>query len=218
MKLRTLLALALVTPAVAGTLTAQTADGPCPGFYPNPQVGHYAEVQFTNAAGEGMLIRFAVVGSEAVDGRTHYWIEVVSEPPDIGENVIVQMLVPFYPFEHQDLKSYIVKLPGAPARQVPQDLLDQNSAQVATGSSWQKLCGSAEELGVEQVTVPAGTFNARHYRAGGDKTDEVWIADVPFGLVKLLQADSKMELIKHGTDAESSLTEKPVGLESQSRR
>ncbi len=165
-----------------------------------------------------MEIRFAVVGSEPVEGRTHYWIEVVSAPPEIGENVIVQMLVPYYPFEHQDLKGYIVKMPGAPARQVPQDLLDQIGAQAETGGSWQKQCASAEELGLEQVTVPAGTFSARHYRAGGGKTDEVWIADVPFGLVKLLQADGKMELIEHGADAESSITEKPVDLESQPRR
>jgi hypothetical protein len=109
-------------------------------------------------------------------------------------------------------------MPGAPARQVPQSLLDQIGAQAETGASWQKQCASAEELGVEQVTVPAGTFSARHYRAGGDRPDEVWIADVPFGLVKLLQADGKMELIKHGVDAESSIKEEPVGLESQSSR
>lgn len=130
-------------------------------------------------------------------------------------NVIVQMLVPNYPFEHQDLKGYIEKIPGAPARQVPQDLLDQIGAQAETGGSWQKKCASAEELGVEQVTVPAGTFSARHYRASGEKTDEVWIADVSFRLVNLLQAHGKIELVNYGTDAHPPVqrTTTAIGLE-----
>jgi hypothetical protein len=160
-----------------------------------------------------MLIRFAVVGSEVVAGRQHYWIEVISAPPVIGDNVIVQMLVPHYPFDHQDLKAYIVKMPGAPARRVPDDLLAQMGEQTQTGPSWRQLCGSTQDLGAERVTVEAGTFDTRHYRAGENLQDEFWVADVPFGMVKLIQADSRMELVRHGTDARPSITEEPLEME-----
>ena len=210
---RAFLALALSQLAMAASLPAQEQGGPCPNLYTNPKVGQYAELQFTNAAGESMLIRFAVVGSEMLNGREHYWIEVISAPPVIGDNVIVQMLVPHYPFDHQDLKAYIVKMPGAPARKVPQDLLAQIGEQTQTGPSWRQLCGSTEDLGAERVSVEAGTFDTRHYRAGPNKEDEFWIADVPFGMVKLIQADGRMELVRHGSDAKSSIKEKPLEME-----
>lgn len=210
---RTLALFALSLTATAAALHGQDEGGPCPNLYAAPRVGHYAELQFTNSAGESMLIRFAVVRSEMVDGREHYWIEVISAPPVIGDNVIVQMLVPHYPFDHQDLKAYIVKMPGAPARKVPEDLLAQIGEQTQTGPSWRQLCGSTQDLGAERVTVEAGTFDTRHYRAGENMQDEFWIADVPFGMVKLVQADSRMELVRHGTDARSSITEEPLEME-----
>lgn len=195
------------------TLAAQEQSRPCPNLYPQPKVGEFAELQFTNAADESMLIRFAVVDSEMVDGKQDYWIEVISAPPVIGDNVIVQMLVPYYPFESQDLDAYIVKMPGAPAQKVPEDLLAQMGEQTQTGPSWRQLCDSAEDLGRERVTVEAGTFDARHYRAGENKEDEFWVADVPFGMVKLIQADSRMELVRYGSGARSSIREKPLEMQ-----
>lgn len=209
---RTLLFLALFQATTASFLAAQEEAGPCPNLYPNPKVGEYAELQFTNTADESMLIRFAVVGSEVLDAREYYWIEVISAPPVIGDNVIVQMLVPHYPFDQQELKGYVVKMPGAPAQKVPQDLLAQISEQTQTGPSWRQLCDSAEDLGAERVTVEAGTFETRHYRAGESMQDEFWVGDVPFGMVKLIQSDSRMELVRHGTDAKSSIKEKPVEM------
>ncbi len=213
MTARAFLALALPLSAMSHPLSAQVPSGPCPNLYTTPKVGDYAELQFTNTTGESMLIRFAVVGTETVDGRQHYWIEVISAPPVIGDNVIVQMLVPYYPFDNRDLKAYIVKMPGAPARKVPQDLLAQMAEQTQTGPSWRQLCGSSEDLGAERVTVEAGTFDTRHYRAGENQKEEFWIAEVPFGMVKLIQADSRMELVRHGSDAKSSIKEKPLEME-----
>lgn len=210
---RAFLPLVFLSAATASFSAAQQETGPCPNLYPNPKVGEFAELQFTNAADESMLIRFAVVGSEMSDGGEHYWIEVISAPPVIGDNVIVQMLVPHYPFDNQDIEAYIVKMPGVPARKVPQDLLAQMGEQAQTGPSWRQLCDSAEDLGSESVTVEAGTFETSHYRSGENKQDEFWVADVPFGMVKLIQAESRMELVRHGTDARSSLKEEPLEME-----
>jgi len=214
---RALVVLVISQAVMSATLRAQDESAPCPNLYAKPRVGDFAELQFTNATGESMLIRFAVVGSESVNGREHYWIEVISAPPVIGDNVIVQMLVPHYPFDHRDLKAYVVKMPGAPARKVPEDLLAQIGEQTQTGPSWRQLCGSTQDLGAERVTVEAGTFDTRHYRAGENLEDEFWIADVPFGMVKLIQADSRMELVRHGTNARSSIKEKPLEMERPPR-
>jgi hypothetical protein len=190
----------------------QERAAPCPDIYPEPKVGHYADVRFTNADGESMVIRFAVVGAEEVAGQTHYWIEVVSAPPSVGGVVIVKMLVPYYPFENEDIKGYVVKMPGQPALRVPQEMLEAVVAQSSPGPGWTERCASAVYVGTEQVTVAAGTFTARRYRATDGESGEVWIADVPFGMVKLVQADGVMELLDFGDDAKPSITEEPVEM------
>jgi hypothetical protein len=208
----TLLGLSLACLPYAIHLKAQDTRGPCPNVYPMPRVGHYAEVVFSNPQGERMPIRFAIVGEEEVGGVPHYWIEVVSVPPAIGAEVIVQMLVPYYPFENADIADYVVKMPGQPAQRVPKKMLDA-LGDTEPGPGWKDQCATAEDLGMEPVTVSAGTFNAHHYRAGGERPSEVWIAEVPFGMVKLVESDGEMELVEYGADAKSSITEKPIDIE-----
>ncbi|KPK55568.1 MAG: hypothetical protein AMS21_13520 [Gemmatimonas sp. SG8_38_2] len=64
--------LALTAALFASNLYGQGAGGPCPNVYPEPRVGHFADVVFSNAQDERMPIRFAVVGKESIDGVTHY--------------------------------------------------------------------------------------------------------------------------------------------------
>ncbi len=204
------LALTSLLAVAAAVAAAQESAGPCPEIYPRPSVGDYAAVRFTNADGESMTIRFAVVGAEPVDGRQHYWVEVVSAPPGVGGTVIAQMLVPYYPFENDDIKGYIVKMPGQPALRVPKEMLAAVLERSGPGPGWTERCASAVYLGTEDVTVPAGTFTARRYKAAAGESGEVWIADVPFGMVKLVEPDGSMELVEFGTGARSSITEKPI--------
>ena len=206
------IALALMGLLFAGDLYAQGTGGPCPNVYPEPQVGHFADVVFSNPQDERMPTRFAVVGEEKVNGVTHYWIEVISVPPAVGAQVIVQMLVPFYPFENSDIAGYIVKMPGQSAQRVPVELL-ASLGDTDAGTNWEDQCATAVDLGVERITVPAGTFDARHYRAGGDTPTDVGFADVPFGMVKLFWSGGRMELESYGADAKSSITEKPIDVE-----
>lgn len=199
--------------ALSAELTAQVPAGPCPDLYREPQVGHYAELRFTNAADESMEIRFAIVGEESIDGRGYYWMEVVSAPPAVGAPVIAQMLIPHYPFEQAEIEGYVVKMPGQPALRMPRQMIAQLGADAAPGPSWRQQCAAAVDLGAERVTVPAGTFSARHFRAGDAEQAEVWMADVPFGMVKLVQPDGRMELLRYGSDASSSIDETPVELD-----
>lgn len=43
---------------------------------------------------------------------------------------------------------------------------------------------------IENVTVPAGTFSACHLvRADSEESKELWIGDVPFGVLKMISHD-----------------------------
>jgi len=211
--LRALIAAASIAAAIVAPsrATAQPA-GPCPEIYPDPVVGEYARVRFVSAEGDRSLIRFAVVGTDTADGGQHYWVEVVSEPPGMSGEVVVQMLIPFYPFDTQDIKGYIVQMPGAVPQRVPRQLLSQMLEASATpGTGWRQQCESARLTGTQQINVPAGSFRARHYEGAGEA--EVWLADVPFGIIKLVQPQGTMELVEYGTDARSSLSGEPEELQ-----
>jgi hypothetical protein len=207
------LLLAISWQLLAEPLQAQDSGSPCPAVYPAPRVGDYARMMFTNEAGESMLIRFAIVGQDDVQGKPHYWMEVVYAPPEIGDDVIAQMLVPYYPFENEDIRGYVVQMPGQPPQRVPLRMLEALGANTSPGPGWQEQCASAEDLGLERVTVAAGTFRARHYRSAEDDAGDVWIADVPFGIVKFVTASGRMQLVEHGSDAKSSITEEPIEIE-----
>jgi len=83
--------------------------------------------------------------------------------------------------------------------------MGQNNAAVDAA----RRCASAQVVGWESVTVPAGAIRALHLKNvdGG----EAWVArDVPFGIVKARPKDGgEMVLTGRGRDAKSSITEKP---------
>jgi hypothetical protein len=92
---------------------------------------------------------------------------------------------------------------------LPREVVQELDAAASPASSWHDQCTAAEDLGNERVRVRAGTFIARRYRAPGQNGD-IWIADVPFGMVRMTTADGEMELIRYGSDARSSIRERPI--------
>ena len=73
-----------------------------------------------------------------------------------------------------------------------------------------RACEAAESATKESISVAGGTFDA--FRVPLKRLGKViWVTpDVPFGVVKLADADGKgLELLAYGTDAESSITETP---------
>jgi hypothetical protein len=189
------------------------AQSDCTAIYPAPKVGEYAERKFTSTDEGIMTMRFAIVGEEKAGDRTHYWMEIMQDLPAAAGRLIVQMLIPHYPFEAGDIQDYIVKAPGQPALRVPRQMIEQLGADAAPGPSWREQCAASQDLGMEQVTVPAGTFNARHFRAEGNEPTEVWIAAIPFGMVKSVEPGVVMELVRYGSNASSSIKEKPEDIQ-----
>jgi hypothetical protein len=90
-------------------------------------------------------------------------------------------------------------------------MMGQKPGQDNAAFDWASRCSGAHVVGWESVTVPAGTFRALHVTT--DDAGEVWATrDVPFGLVKLHGKQGDLVLAARGTDAKSSITEKPLEM------
>ncbi len=191
---------------------AQTPAGACADVFRTPDVGEFALVRL-NSPNQDVDLRFAVIGAEAVDGVTHFWMEIVANPTGSEERLITQLLVPAYPFDVRDVEGYVLKIPGQPATRMPKSMIMQMGADAGAEMAWQRACAEAVDLGSGTVTVPAGTFDARHFRTRDeDGVDaDVWLSrSVPFAVIMMDHPDGKMELVEFGKGATTLLDEEPV--------
>lgn len=196
-----------------GSLSAQTASDVCRALS-DVSVGQWVEYRFSAApAEEPMTMYSAIVGTEDLEGVRHYW----HESKMLGEtgSMIIQMLVPGYPFNAEDTRRIIMKMGDQPAMDVSERMLGMMRGQ-GMGNDPVKdaieRCDELTEVGRESVTVPAGTFETLHLRySGDDSVMDMWVTpDVPFGMVKaMLPNQQEVLLVDHGTGAKSSITEAP---------
>ncbi len=214
--MRAFLTFVFVAYAVPSPLAAQTAAEACAALS-RITVGQWAEYKLTGqeSAGVPSQIRFAIVGTEAVTGKEHYWHEMKMET-GMG-TMIIQVLVPGYPYDQVQIQGAIMKMGDQPAMRMPAQMLGMMQSQGGDDLARDiaQKCGEAETVGWESVTVPAGTFRALHLRTTDDgDVSEVWIStDIPFGMVKLSGPQgTEMLLLGQGKDATSSITEKPQGM------
>jgi hypothetical protein len=168
-----------------------------------PVVGSWAEYQVKGKGEAPMKMKIAIVGKEG----TSYWYETVMQAQ---ERMVSKMLVSGNPSDRQNLKKMIVKTGNEQAMEMP--LMGMMGQQ--PGKS-QKSAGKVIDKGMETVTVPAGTFAARHmqYQEGSDIVD-AWVSEKvpPYGLVKSKAKDFEMVLAGSGTGAKSLITETPKKL------
>jgi len=201
---------ALATP----TLSAQTAADlvqVCKTVG-EAKVGQWASFDGTSASGAGKL-RLAVVGSERAADSTFYWFEVNFAGQDAGKSGVVQILAPTLASGSAAPRSLIVKIGPQPAMRVSGEMAGMMGQKPGENSAfdWASRCSGAHVVGWESVTVPAGTFRALHVTT--DDEGDVWASrDVPFGLVKLHGKKGDLVLAARGTDAKSSITEKPLDM------
>jgi hypothetical protein len=171
----------------------------------NATAGDWASYDFTDAAsGTNGSLRLAVVNRDASDS----WYEMKASTPE-GE-VLIQMLVPAFPFTPDQVTEVIFKAPGQPAMRLPSQMLGMMKDQMAGNPMFDfaENCAAAEDLGKETVKVPAGSFEAFHIRNPADQ-GEAWISlDVPFGMIKAV-GEATVILTGYGDGAVSSITEEP---------
>lgn len=211
----------------AAPAAAQTIDELCQRVRQMPAVGEWAQYRITSDKGV-MEIRMAIVGKEAVSGKDHYWMEMKTDAAQ-GQ-MIVQTLISVFPYDQADIQAMVMKMGGQPAMKVSGSMLSAMRGMMSqapnpgeTVRAALEKCNTAEIVGRETITVPAGSMPAIHFRATavGDK-GEGWVSpDVSgFGIVKMIWSEGgggEMVLLGHGKDAKSSITETPQEMPGMPR-
>lgn len=174
------------------------------------ELGQWAAYEISGEGTSGLnRLRQAVVGTEATDAGPLYWYE--RELTTTADSTLVQqVLVPSYPFDMQQAQAMIIKQGTDPAVRLPDEVLSLLRTQSSAGGvGGLESCERLEPIGWEEVEVGERVIRALHVRPPGGGT-EVWIADVPFGLVKAVEAGTTFLLVDFGEGATSSITEEPV--------
>lgn len=202
-----LLFLGLAASSGASSLGAQSLEDACSaiaGSSPGAWTEHV--VDSPNGTFD---IRFALV-----ENRGSTWYELRSRTA--AGTSILQLRVPGFPFRPGEIEEAVTKTGASPAIRLPDALVEQYKTTANTGpmADIEAQCRTAEVVGREDVTVPAGTFTTTHLRfpaSGGD----VWVSDaVPFGIVRGdVPGQGTTELAAHGRDAVSSITETPMSFD-----
>jgi len=157
---------------------------------------------------EKMESRFAIVGTE----EDHYWMEFEASMPIGNGAMVIRVLIPGWPYPEGSIKRAMMQMPriegmdSMPPMEMPPGAVqnDQLSEPIRIA------CEGIENGVVETVTVPAGTFSATRIALPSLGKD-IWLSPgVPFGLVKLADADNNGTiLVAYGSDAQSAITEMP---------
>jgi len=195
--------------SLVAPLAAQEAAEVCKSIG-HVTVGQWASYDATGSKGGGK-VRFAIVGSERRGDTTLYWFEISGA--GTGQSGVVQILVPGFDADVSGIRGMIVKTQGQPAMRMPEQMaamMGQQTGQNTPVLDIARRCGHAKVVGWETVRTPGGETRALHLQ---DADGEAWLArDVPFGIVKASGKNGELLLTGKGTDAKSSITEKPLDM------
>jgi len=185
-----------------------------------PVVGQWAEYLMTSTDEEPVTIRISIVGEE--DGAFWYEMQMTGEEED---GFVTKMLVSGDPEEQDNLKRLIIKGGDEPAMEMPVGGGGMMGGMMGMGGGeveeeeYETDSVMPSDLGMETVVVPAGTFEAHHWRVEDeDIRFDMWQAENvgPYGTVKSSSDDFEMVLTAYGDDAKSAITEEPEKFEMPS--
>ena len=173
-----------------------------------PEQGRWAEYKALYKD-DPYTVRYAVVGSEARGGKKLQWVEMRMTGDKTDRNMIYQMLVPNSLTELGEVQEIVFKPGDQPAMKMSGAMVNMIRGQLEQQSFYSKICKGVILVGKEKVTVPAGGFEALHFRSAEPAADSWVSAGVPFSLVKSSGKDYQVELAAQGSGAKSSIIEKP---------
>ena len=197
----------LVALGLVGSVAPLQAQTACELFdegMTNMTVGAYASYQLPDGT-----MKLAVVGTKDVDGVEYIWFEMAIEEEKKGASMIAKLLIPSFG-RRKEVREMVVQPAGESAIRMPDQMFSmmQKNIKDPLAEMWTKCdAGDASvvDLGTETVTVPAGTFTTRYFRA--ESGEEVWIdMSLAFLVVKATTDKGDMVLVAHGTDASSGIT------------
>lgn len=198
--------------AAAATATPVLGQNVCEAFRGAPPVGSWVEYRFSGQGQSGRT-RMAVVGSETRGGRDFSWYEMSFQA--MGQTTVAKILAEggfYHAMSESKIEEMVIQMGSQPAMTISGPMLEQVKAQMNVGddpaAQFSQGCEDAERVGVESVTVPAGTFRAVRYRlhTGANPGDAWLVEDMPFGLVKWEGSRGESAtLVDHGSDAVSRI-------------
>jgi hypothetical protein len=174
----------------------------------NPQVGQGSEYDITTHSRSKMHVSLAIVGKESVEGQTGYWLETGVNDTQFGQ-VYLQRLTTLIGGKLRGGKM-IIQLAGKPPMVMPGGRAPARPNSESSGDSDYR--STAIRVGVESITVPAGTFQCEHWSAK-DASGDAWLSSnvVPYSVVKATDKDGgDMILTKTVSNAKSQITAKAV--------
>jgi hypothetical protein len=163
-------------------------------------------------------MRMAIVG---VEGDS-YWYEVWLQ--DAESRNVIKLLVTGDPNNSENIQRLIMKSGDAQAIEMPRDFVVMGRQMAVHMFETRAGVGEkpaaevkVEVIGERSVTVPAGTFTTTQSRIIGADGKEMGSFDIspkipPFGVVTSETAQTKMDLLAFGQDAETAITEEPVKM------
>ena len=159
-----------------------------------------------------MRFTYVIVGKEDVEGNTGHWMEIRSENPGMpGEMVMKQLMVTGG--DKPQIKRMIMQMPGRPPMEMPMGMMGMGQHGQGTGAG---DTSPGEKVGVETITVPAGTFVCDHYRKQEPHgTVDVWISDKvpPYGMVKMSSGERTTVLEKVLSNETSHIQGEPQKMD-----
>jgi hypothetical protein len=184
-------------------------------------VGAWSEYAVTESdTGKRSTMRNSIVGKEG----DSFWYEVAIT--EDGVRNIIKMFLKGDPNNPENIQRLVMKNGEQPAQEMPREFVMMGRRMATT--MFETRSGSSvvnqpnlkvEELGTEQVTVPAGTFTVTRNRildaAGKGLANYDFNKDVlPFGVVRSETDKVKMELLAYGMDAASLIAEQPIMMKT----
>jgi hypothetical protein len=175
-----------------------------------PPVGRWVEYQ-SKFKNDAYTMRYAVIGTEKREGKEMTWLEMRMEGAKQDRNMIYQVLIPSAVLDPSQAQEIIFKPGDKQAMKVNGMMMKmvRSSMEKGGGFNFSDACNEVAYVGEEKVSVPAGSFKARHFRSDKHATD-TWVStDIPFGMVKSVGKEHEMVLADQGDGAKSSITETP---------
>lgn len=213
--------LMLAVVVLAAPLAAQGPMGGAPqmptvrGVW-QPVVGSGAAYD-VEAKGRKSSMEFAIVGSEPAMGRNGHWLEMAFKDPRQGEMVMKSLIV--LDDKNTRVMRIVMYSPEMGAIEFPVEMMGRTGQSLVQEAD---VRASAELVGTEEVTTPAGSFVCQHYRTkdkDGNVAD-VWVSEkvAPYGLVKMTSKDASMVLTRTLSGARTRVVGTPRNMRDMMRQ
>jgi hypothetical protein len=182
-------------------------------------VGKWVEYQALYDQKDKYLLRYAVVGEEQREGTHYRWLEMkMTSATDPEKNLVYQMLIPGSLAAIGDVQEVVMKPGDKPAMKMNGMMMDMVRGQLQKKSVFGELCDEVSLVGKEKVTVPAGTFNTKHYHSTKYENDSWVDPGLSFGMVKAVGKHHDIERTRDGNGAKSSITETPQEMPGMGKK